>query len=105
MLSHYEENCSLEKLCEALISIEKRESIYSEPPQVLPLEIKTSPREAAFMDSEQVSVLDAVGRTAAFSTVSCPPAVTIAVCGEVISPAAAETMLYYGKDVCSVIKE
>ena len=105
MLSPLEENCSLEKLCEALLSIEKRESIYSEPPQVLPLEIKTSPREAAFMDSEQVPVLDAVGRTSAFSTVSCPPAVAIAVCGEIISPAAAETMLYYGKDVCSVIKE
>ncbi len=44
-------------------------------------------REAAFSLSEAIDARDALGRVCAASAVTCPPAVPIAVCGEVIDDA------------------
>jgi len=62
-------------------------------------------RRAMFSPSETVPGEKALGRVCASPTVSCPPAVPIAVSGEVISPAAAELFRYYGVETVDVVKE
>lgn len=58
-------------------------------------------REAVLSPSVLVNVKDAVGRICAAETVSCPPAVPIAVCGEVINQDMAELFgIYNIKEVC-----
>ena len=53
-------------------------------------------REAMFAPSEVVPVFDAVGRVCAAPTVSCPPAVPVAVSGEVVTPEVIEALRFYG---------
>ena len=61
-------------------------------------------REAAFSPSETISVEDAVGRICAQSTVSCPPAVPIAVSGEIITKEDLTLFKKYGITEVEVIK-
>lgn len=60
-------------------------------------------REAALSPAETVSTDEAVGRVLASAEVGCPPAVPIAVCGEIITADAAEAMKYYGITSCTVV--
>lgn len=53
-------------------------------------------REALFSPKETVSVADALGRICASPTVSCPPAIPIAVSGERIDENAIRLFEYYG---------
>lgn len=66
---------------------------------------KMSIRQAVFSESEAVDVKAAVGRICAELTVSCPPAVPIAVSGEEISRETAELFEYYGVEKIRVVKE
>lgn len=60
-------------------------------------------REAAFSRHEILPVREAIGRICAAETVSCPPAIPIAVCGERITKEMAELFLQYGiKEACVV---
>lgn len=60
-------------------------------------------REAVFAPSEVISTEDCAGRICAAETVSCPPAIPIAVCGEVIDENMKELFkLYNIKEVCVV---
>ncbi len=61
-------------------------------------------REAVFSKSETVDCGRAVGRICAATTVSCPPAVPIAVSGERITSEQAELFKYYGIEKISVVK-
>ena len=63
-----------------------------------------SPREAIFKVSEEVSVRSCVGRVLAASCISCPPAVPIAVCGELISEETLALLEYYEIKTVKVIK-
>lgn len=72
----------------------------------LPLpQMKMSIRHAVFADSEVVNTEDAVGRICAAPTVSCPPAVPIAISGEEITEEIAKLFLHYGIDKIQVVKE
>ena len=51
-----------------------------------------------------VQIADALGRICAMPTVSCPPAIPIAVSGEEITPAALELMQRYGVTEVSVLR-
>lgn len=65
-------------------------------------------REAVFAKSEFVPSVEAVGRICAAETISCPPAVPIAVSGERITQKMAEAFLQFGiQEVCvvCVVKE
>lgn len=58
-------------------------------------------REAAFARHTMLPVREAVGKICAAETVSCPPAIPIAVCGERITEEMAELFLQYGiEEVC-----
>ncbi len=80
----------------ALAEIPLREAILAEPPRPGRPSPVLSPREAILSLFENVPVERCIGRILASPSVSCPPAVPIAVCGERIDEAAAEMFRYYG---------
>ena len=61
-------------------------------------------REAIFSENEEISVENAVGRVCASPTVSCPPAIPIAVSGEVITEKHIELFKKYKIDKILVVK-
>ena len=61
-------------------------------------------RQAVFAPQERIPVQQALGRICAMPTVSCPPAIPIAVSGEEITPAALELMQRYGVTEVSVLR-
>ena len=62
-------------------------------------------RAAVLSPAERVPVEQALGRVCALPTVSCPPAIPIAVSGEQIGPAAVAMMQHYGVAEVAVCKE
>lgn len=62
-------------------------------------------RQAVFAPSETLPVEESVGRICAAPAAACPPAIPIAVSGEVIPPAAVERFRYYGISTVDVVKE
>ena len=75
------------------------------PPQ-LPLargERACSIRQAAFAPRETVDAAHSLGRVCGLPTVSCPPAIPIAVSGERITPEALALFAYYGIEQVEVL--
>ena len=70
--------------------------------------VKSTPvmpvRRAVFAESETVGVKDAFGRVCAAPTVSCPPAIPVAVSGERITAAHIELFEAYGIKSIAVVK-
>ncbi|MGN0334632.1 MAG: hypothetical protein ACI4DV_03060 [Lachnospiraceae bacterium] len=62
-------------------------------------------REAVFSEHEKIRIEDAVGRVCGAPTVGCPPAIPIAVSGEVIDEKAGVLFEYYGITEVDVIKQ
>lgn len=62
-------------------------------------------REAMLAPSEMVSVKDSVGRVLADANVSCPPAIPILACGELICEKSVALFEYYGIDKVRVVKK
>ena len=78
------------------------------PLPTLPLgrgEAVLTPRQALFAPHETVPVQSALGRVCAAPTVSCPPAVPIAVSGERIGEEALALFAYYGIRQVDVVAE
>jgi len=65
---------------------------------------KMSIRDAVFAPSETVDIALAEGRICAAPTVSCPPAVPIAVSGEEITKGVISLFKYYGTEKIKVVK-
>ncbi len=65
----------------------------------------SSIRKALFAPHETIPVRDALGRICGAPTVSCPPAIPIAVSGERIEEAALRLFAYYGVETVDVLKE
>ena len=64
-----------------------------------------SVREALFAPQETVPAEESLGRICGAPTVSCPPAVPIAVSGERIGREAAALFSYYGVQLVDILKE
>ena len=62
-----------------------------------------SVRQALFSSEETLPPEEAVGRVCAAPTVSCPPAIPIAVSGEEITPETAEAFRRFGVNEISVV--
>jgi len=91
---------SIEK---AFASIGRREEIKNETcPMAVP-EVRMSAREAVLSLSREVDIQDAIGEVLASVSVSCPPAIPIAVCGEVIDEKVIELFRYYGVEKCRIV--
>ncbi len=69
-----------------------------------PLKAVMTVREGVFASSEKVPIENAVGRICASPCVSCPPAVPIAVSGEIITKEAADLFRNYGIFETEVVK-
>ena len=94
----------LEKLEEVLLSIPKKCEIETETPKFAIPERKMSIREATVSPVEILPVEKCEGRILARLSVSCPPAVPIAVSGELITREIIEAFRYYGVEDCAIIK-
>jgi len=100
------ENASaIEPLARALCALDKRPPISSKPPVLSKPVQRMTPREAVLSPQRRIPVAQAQGRILAAASVNCPPAVPIAVCGEVIDQSAIECFRYYGIEHVYVVKE
>ncbi len=95
---------ALEYLEQILCQIPKKAAVENRAPVFSCGERVLSIREAMFSASEILPVEQCLGRTLAVSTVGCPPAVPILVCGEKITEHVIECFKYYGVQTCCVVK-
>lgn len=86
-------------------SVPIREPIKSRQPEFHQPERKMTIREAVFSQSEEVNVDESIGRIVSNITISCPPAVPIIMCGEVVDEKVLECFEYYNIEKISVVKE
>lgn len=100
----YDQLKELDKLKEVLSSVLQKESICILPPSFERCERVMSIKDAIFSNSETVDVKNALGRVLSSPAVSCPPAVSVAVCGERLNSSAIKLLEYYSIDKIDVIK-
>lgn len=96
-----------EELERLLAALGENQRPYS-PPLPLPMvkaQSRLSLRQALFAPHETVPLAQALGRICAAPAVSCPPAIPIAVPGEVIDHTALALCRYYGFDHMDVLLE
>lgn len=93
--------CRLEN---ALLSLPRKEKTGGSAPCVNGAIRMMSIRDAMMSPSELILAKDAEGRILASPSVSCPPAVPIIACGEVIDAQALKCFEYYGIKECRVVK-
>lgn len=89
----------------SLAALRPRPPLSHKPPPFQKPERRMSVREALFAPCETVAVGDTLGRTVASLAVSCPPAVSPAVPGEVVAVNTVDIYRYYGIERIAVVKE
>lgn len=62
-------------------------------------------REALMSEYEEIDICDAKGLICKESSVSCPPAIPVAICGEIITDEIVNICQFYGINKISVVKE
>ena len=105
MLTPEIDNNSLEVLENTLLNVSKKRKIDEKSPKRVVLDNVLTVREAVFSKKEEVKIEDSIGRILASTNISCPPAVSIAVCGERITKEAVDAFRYYKKEKCLVVKQ
>ena len=105
MLTPEHRESDLQAIEDILLGIPKRTPLDQKMPIFSLPSRKLSAREALFSPAEIVETEKALGRIVAFSNISCPPAVPIAVSGEVIDEDILSALGYYGiKTICAIKK-
>lgn len=94
---------ALAQLEQVLTAIPKRRPLVAAPPTSSPMRAM-SIREAMMSPSEEIAVANARGRVLASAGVSCPPAVPIVICGEIIGEREQRAFEYYGITKVRVVK-
>lgn len=94
----------LEKVRGALAGAGQGSNVFQTPPQMARPRQAMPIRTALLAPAEEVPVAAAAGRVCAAPTVGCPPAVPVAVSGEVIGPDAAAVFDYYGIKTLRVVR-
>lgn len=94
----------LDRVYAALTSIETRSAGCAAIPSPVNGVRAMSVREAIFSPSESVPVSKALGRVCSSPTVACPPAIPIAVAGEVITEEVIKLLNYYGVETIDAVK-
>lgn len=95
----------LARLQTVLTTVPLLPALSDEPPIFHRLTAAMTAREATLAPCETIPTAACVGRVLAAPSVSCPPAVPIAVCGERMSETTAACFAYYGIDTCTVVIE
>lgn len=104
MFSIHNTKEEIDKLKDALLSLPKKERICEKPPKLLKAKKVLSPFDAYTSFSKTVDVNDSFGCVLSQSVVSCPPAVSIGVCGEEIDENMIELFNYYEIKYVDVIE-
>jgi hypothetical protein len=105
MLTPENGESDLEILRDVLFSVPKKDELTEKPPRFSKPKIAFGIREASLSAGEKIPVSESIGRVLAISDVSCPPAVPIAVSGEVIDEHAVRCFEYYGTEYCTVMEK
>ena len=93
-----------DQLFNALVGVEFKKEIVNIEPTLPFSEKQTGIRKAMLSNKEKVLVSDAIGRICASATISCPPAIPIAICGDVIKKETVDAFNYYGIKEIYVVK-
>lgn len=93
----------MDRLEEALLALPARPSRPRQELQLRPLEQRMPIRQAVFARHEWVGLDKAAGRVCGQPTVSCPPAVPIAISGEVITEDILPLFAAYGQREIAVV--
>ncbi len=88
----------------ALLGIEKKPAISEDMPKLTSHKKAMNIRDAVFAESELIPAEQSAGRILSESSVSCPPAVPIVMCGEIINESDIDCFRYYGIDYCNVVR-
>ena len=104
MLSEFNSDGELARLERIFSSLEGKEAVGTAACKVPTCKRAMSIREAVFADFEILPVLEAEGRICASPTVSCPPAVSVVLSGEVIDDEVVRALLKCGIKEISVVK-
>lgn len=104
MLSPTDE-ASLRRLCDLLLSIERRESIDLSPPAIPRGACAVSMHDALYLEGEVIDAKDSLDRVFASFNVACPPAVPCVTLGERIGIDAIKCFEYYGIEKIRVLKD
>lgn len=100
-----ENGCKFAEILQSsLCRIEKRTPICTQPPALPKPQTVLTPNEALFRGSVSLPTEQCENRICALSSIGCPPAIPIAVCGEKIDKSVIENMHYYGIKNCNVCK-
>ena len=94
---------NLDRVEKILLSVPKLEQIDQPAPNFSRLKRKDSIREAILSPSQAVAIENSLGRVVAMASVGCPPAVPIAVAGELVDENAVKCFRYYGIEKINVI--
>ncbi len=103
MFSAENDEKDFERVTRFFSSLEKRKALTQAPPEPPMLKRVMSPRQAFFAKQERIPVEKAVGRILASPCVYCPPAIPIAVCGELLDDKAVECFKYYGIEYINTV--
>lgn len=96
---------SLQYLQRVLCTISRKDVIKTKPPMISRPEQVFSIREALFAVSKEAAVGDCLGQVLASTSIACPPAIPIVVCGERIDADAVKCLKYYGVEKCRIVAE
>jgi len=86
-----------------ILSITKKKNIEEKAPKISIPKKAITVREAMFSPSCILPLNDCLNKILASENVSCPPAIPIIVCGEIIDKTAIEAFSYYGITECRVV--
>ena len=93
-----------ERLKSVLLNIPIKNTRLSSSPKLTEMKKVMSIRAAMLSQTQVIPSCDSVGRILAAPSVSCPPAVPVAVPGEELSENAVDTFRYYGIENITVVK-
>ncbi len=103
MLSPSLPSDALQRIEASLASLTRRAPIAGEPPVPSDGTRVLSLRDACLAPSEEIPSRCALGRTLAYCTLACPPAVPIALPGETLSEQSLAALAYYGVKTVRVL--
>ena len=103
MLSVQHGKDGLARLEEILCSVPKGDAIKDLPPEIPESTKGMAMKDALFSACENLPTEECEGKILASPCVSCPPAVPIAVCGDVISKETIECFKYYNINTLRVV--
>jgi len=105
MLSPQNTPKELDRLQTALLSVPQKNEPSRTPPVPRRVKRACTIRQAILAPHATLPLSQAVGRICASPTVSCPPAIPIAISGEIISEETTKILRYYGINEIDVVIE